>query len=76
MLGWLIVFWAAPTMSVGHLLFSLLNSSYIFIGIVLEERTLSAVHGQPYIAWKKRTPMLLPRLKRHSRSTAVVESIH
>jgi protein-S-isoprenylcysteine O-methyltransferase Ste14 len=70
MFGWLITFWSTPTMSVGHLLFTLINTGYIFIGIALEERTLSKVHGEPYVAWKKRTPMLLPWLKLRSKRPA------
>jgi protein-S-isoprenylcysteine O-methyltransferase Ste14 len=75
MLGWLTVFWATPTMSVGHLLFTLLMSGYIFIGILLEERTLAAVHGLPYIAWKQRTPMLVPGLRFRQRKNEEREAI-
>jgi len=60
MLGWLIAFWATPQMSVGHFLFALVNSGYILVGIFLEERTLSAIHGTAYQRWRASTPMLLP----------------
>lgn len=63
MLGWLILFWSTPQMSVGHLLFAIVNSGYIFVGIALEERTLAATLGQAYVEWKQRTPMLLPWLR-------------
>ena len=37
-LGFIIAFWAAPTMSVGHLLFAAVTTAYIFIGILLGAR--------------------------------------
>lgn len=62
--GWLTIFWAAPTMTVAHLVFALATTVYILIAIQLEERDLVDAFGERYIAYRRTTPMLLPRLWR------------
>ncbi len=59
-LGFLLAFWAAPTMTAGHLLFTLGMSIYIFIGIWYEERDLIALFGDRYRAYREQVGMLLP----------------
>jgi protein-S-isoprenylcysteine O-methyltransferase Ste14 len=62
MLGFIIAFWAAPTMSQGRLLFAAVTTIWILIAIQIEERDLGDSLGEPYLQYRRRTPMLLPRI--------------
>lgn len=61
-IGWFTVFWAAPTMTAAHLLFAVGTTAYILAAIRWEERDLVAAHPE-YAAYRRRVPMLLPRLR-------------
>lgn len=60
-LGFLIAFWSAPRMTVGHLFFSAMCTGFILVAIHLEERDLVRYFGVEYERYKKVVPMLIPR---------------
>ncbi len=60
LLGWMIAFWATPTMTYGHLLFAIGTTTYMLIAIPFEERDLAALLGEEYRHYRARTPKLLP----------------
>lgn len=62
MLGFIIAFWATPVMTVGHLLFSVATTIYILIALQLEERDLVKHFGEQYREYRRKTPMLIPRM--------------
>ena len=64
MLGFIIAFWAAPTMTVGHALFAIATTAYILIAVRLEEHDLAA-ELEPYRDYRRRVPMMIP-LHRHA----------
>jgi protein-S-isoprenylcysteine O-methyltransferase Ste14 len=73
MLGFLVAFWAAPHMTLGHLLFAIATTGYIFIGVFLEERDLAAFHGRDFERYREEVPAFVPFLRRrrgHAGQTA------
>lgn len=60
MFGFLIAFWAAPTMTMGHLMFASIFTAYILIGTRIEERDLVRLIGEDYRQYQAQTPRLLP----------------
>lgn len=69
MLGFIVAFWAAPTMTAGHLLFSIATTGYILVAVQLEEHDLVEMLGPEYRDYRHRVPMLIPRPRRLSHLT-------
>lgn len=61
--GWLCAFWFTPDMTVTHLFFALVTTTYILVAIRFEEADLMEEHPQ-YATYREQVPMLVPALPR------------
>jgi methanethiol S-methyltransferase len=68
--GWLMVFWSAPTMTVAHLVFAVATTAYILLAIRWEERDLVELHRE-YAEYRQRVPMIIPAARRTQEPEAV-----
>lgn len=64
--GWMIAFWATPTMTAAHLVFAGLMTAYMLAAIPFEERDLVRFFGDTYAEYRRRVPALIPRFGRSS----------
>jgi protein-S-isoprenylcysteine O-methyltransferase Ste14 len=62
MLGLLMAFWAVPSMSIGHLVFSVGMTAYTLLGIHFEEKGLAETLGEDYVAYQQRTSRVIPKI--------------
>jgi protein-S-isoprenylcysteine O-methyltransferase Ste14 len=58
--GWFMSFWFTPTMTVTHLLFAVMCSTYMLMAIRWEEKDLIIAHGSKYADYRNSVPMLIP----------------
>ncbi|HSD70762.1 MAG TPA: isoprenylcysteine carboxylmethyltransferase family protein [Woeseiaceae bacterium] len=72
-LGWLGIFWFTPTMSETHLVFAVVTTLYILVGIRFEERDLEIAHPE-YTQYKRKVPALIPSLKRRLSGKSQVQT--
>ncbi len=72
MLGFIVAFWAAPTMTAGRLLFAAVMTGYILLALQIEEHDLMAALGTQYAEYRRRVPMLIPGLGRRRTDTDIM----
>ncbi len=70
--GWFFAFWCTPTMTASHLLFAIMASAYILVGIQFEERDLVDHLGQPYRQYRDQVPMLVPFTRKRAEDRAFI----
>ena len=77
MLGFLFAFWAAPHMTVGHVLLASLMTSYILAGIYFEERDWRANTARHIVTIRNGLRKLLPmvQVRRAAKSALRPESL-
>ena len=71
--GWFFAFWMTPTMTLAHLVFSVMTSGYILAAIQLEEHDLVREFGATYEQYRRRVPMLVPFSRSHHRVDTAAE---
>ncbi len=71
--AWLGIMWFTPTMTISHFIFALGGTTYILIGIKLEERDLVNMHPE-YADYMEKVPALVPRPGKRLRKPTVSDA--
>lgn len=69
--GFIIVVWATPIMTAAHLVFALMCTAYIMVGIWFEEKDLVDEFGDEYRQYQQDVPKIIPSFKSRSLETEV-----
>jgi protein-S-isoprenylcysteine O-methyltransferase Ste14 len=64
MLGFIVAFWSAPVMTIGHLYFAVVTTLYIMVALQFEERDLVDSLGDAYVQYREEVRMIVPLPKR------------
>ena len=76
LLGWLLIHWMTPVLTVGHLIFAVSITIYIFIALKFEERDLVEQFGNKYLEYKKVTPKLNPLVYPFKQKPFILKAIN
>ena len=74
MTGIFISIWAAPTMTVGHVVFAASMTIYLLVGIRFEERKLVQELGNEYKIYQKNVLALVPSFKKNKSKISTVNA--
>jgi protein-S-isoprenylcysteine O-methyltransferase Ste14 len=72
--GWFCTFWFTPTMTVTHLFFAVVTTTYILVAIRFEEADLMAEHPE-YAEYRQAVPMLVPGAARRTPEPKVAQAV-
>jgi protein-S-isoprenylcysteine O-methyltransferase Ste14 len=56
----IVMIWSCPDLTADRLLFNVMWTIWIIVGIILEERDLVSQFGADYLDYRKNAPMLIP----------------
>ena len=62
-LGFMIAFWATPTMTAAHLFFAVMTTAYMITAIQFEEKDMITRFGVTYQDYKRTAPMIIPFMR-------------
>lgn len=61
-LGIIVLLFATPHLTLGHLIFAGSMTAYVVVGLHFEERALVRLFGDRYRAYQRSVPMLMPKI--------------